>query len=148
MERRGEILRSDPTLRPFHARHIDNIRLSGYKHAMKDTAQLFKALSDETRLRIIALLTHGELCVCDLMEVMGLPQSTVSRHLATLRQAGLVEDRRQGVWIYYRLFHGDGAFFDDLCELLQRHLAEAPQTVRDREALAAFRAGSIPVRCT
>ena len=70
---------------------------------MKKTARLFKALSDETRLRILALLTAGELCVCDLMAVLDLPQSTVSRHLAYLRNAGLVEDRRQGVWMYYRL---------------------------------------------
>jgi ArsR family transcriptional regulator len=70
---------------------------------MKKTAQLFKALSDETRLRILSLLTAGELCVCDLMAVLDLPQSTVSRHLAYLRNSGLVEDRRQGVWMYYRL---------------------------------------------
>lgn len=70
---------------------------------MKRTAQLFKALSDETRLRILALLSEGELCVCDLMAVLDLPQSTVSRHLAYLRHTGLVEDRRQGVWMYYRL---------------------------------------------
>jgi len=70
---------------------------------MKTTAKLFKALSDETRLRILSLLTTGELCVCDLMEVFHLPQSTVSRHLAYLRNTGLVDDRRQGVWMYYRL---------------------------------------------
>ena len=64
---------------------------------MKTTAKLFKALSDETRLRILSLLTEGELCVCDLMEVLQLPQSTVSRHLAYLRNTGLVADRRQGV---------------------------------------------------
>jgi DNA-binding transcriptional ArsR family regulator len=63
----------------------------------------FKALADETRLRILALLVNGELCVCDLMAILDLPQSTVSRHLATLRNAGWVEDRRQGVWMYYRL---------------------------------------------
>ncbi len=70
---------------------------------MKAPAKLFKALSDETRLRIFALLNHGELCVCDLMEALQLPQSTVSRHLAHLRNAGLVDGRRQGVWMYYRL---------------------------------------------
>lgn len=70
---------------------------------MKLLAQTFKALSDETRLRILALLTRGELCVCDLMAVLRLPQSTVSRHLAYLRNAGLISDRREGVWMYYRL---------------------------------------------
>ncbi len=70
---------------------------------MKKLAQTFKALSDETRLRILALLTQGELCVCDLMAVLQLPQSTVSRHLAYLRNTGLIDDRREGIWMYYRL---------------------------------------------
>ncbi|HEX9779019.1 MAG TPA: metalloregulator ArsR/SmtB family transcription factor, partial [Geopsychrobacteraceae bacterium] len=61
--------------------------------SMKTTTRLFKALSDETRLRILALLQAGELCVCDLMAILDLPQSTVSRHLAYLRNAGLVDDR-------------------------------------------------------
>jgi ArsR family transcriptional regulator len=70
---------------------------------MKYLAQTFKALSNETRLRILALLTHGELCVCDLMAVLQLPQSSVSRHLAYLRNTGLIADRREGMWMYYRL---------------------------------------------
>lgn len=70
---------------------------------MKNLTQTFKALSDETRLRILALLTAGELCVCDLVAVLQLPQSTVSRHLAYLRNTGLISDRREGVWMYYRL---------------------------------------------
>lgn len=70
---------------------------------MKKLAHTFKALSDETRLRILALLTHGELCVCDLMAVLQLPQSTVSRHLAYLRNTDLIADRREGIWMYYRL---------------------------------------------
>jgi len=70
---------------------------------MKELARLFKALSDETRLRILHLLTYGELCVCDLMEVLSLPQSTISRHMAYLKNAGLVKDRRNGVWIHYSL---------------------------------------------
>jgi ArsR family transcriptional regulator len=70
---------------------------------MKEIARLFKSLSDETRLRILNLLTYGELCVCDLMEVLSLPQSTISRHIAYLKNAGLVKSRREGVWIYYSL---------------------------------------------
>jgi ArsR family transcriptional regulator len=114
---------------------------------MKKTAQKFKALADETRLRILALLSNGEMCVCDLMAILNLPQSTVSRHLAYLRNAGWVEDRRQGVWMYYRLFADNEPFAGDLRELLKRHLASLPQAGRDREALAAFRAGRIPGRC-
>ncbi len=70
---------------------------------MKKLAMIFKALSDETRLRILSLLIQGELCVCDLMAVLQLPQSTVSRHLAYLRNANLISDRREGVWMYYCL---------------------------------------------
>jgi len=70
---------------------------------MKEVVRFFKAFSDETRLRILRLLLKGELCICELMEVLQLPQSTVSRHMAYLKNAGLVEDRREGVWVYYSL---------------------------------------------
>ncbi len=114
---------------------------------MKKIAQKFKALSDETRLRILALLAGDELCVCDLMAILNLPQSTVSRHLATLRNAGWVEDRRQGVWMYYRLSQDSEPLADDVRALLRQHLADTPQALRDREALAAFRSGEFSGRC-
>ena len=66
-------------------------------------ARLFHALSDEKRLRIIELLREGERCVCDLVEVMDAGQSLLSFHLKTLKAAGLVSDRKQGRWSYYRL---------------------------------------------
>ena len=66
--------------------------------------QLFKALADTTRLRCLSLLAgHDELCVCELTHALGLPQPKVSHHLATLRKAGLVRDRKLGLWIYYSL---------------------------------------------
>lgn len=65
--------------------------------------RLFKALSDRTRLRILALLAQGETCVCDIHGPLGIPQPTASRHLAYLRRSGLVSDRREGLWVYYRL---------------------------------------------
>jgi ArsR family transcriptional regulator len=104
---------------------------------MKDTARLFKALADETRLRILALLTRGELCVCDIMDVLSLPQSTVSRHLAYLRNTGWVDDRRQGVWMYYKLAHGRGALHRDMLTILKEHLEKIPAVQND---LAAFKA--------
>ena len=64
---------------------------------------LFKALADPTRIRILGLLTAGEVCVCHLHESLKLPQSLVSRHLAYLRRAGLVETRKEGLWVHYRL---------------------------------------------
>lgn len=66
-------------------------------------ARLLKALADETRLRMVALLAHGELCVCHVESGLDVPQPTASRHLAILRHAGVVEARRDGSWIHYRL---------------------------------------------
>ncbi|GAB6194263.1 ArsR/SmtB family transcription factor [Desulfocastanea catecholica] len=67
------------------------------------TAQKYKALADVTRLRILGLLHAGELCVCDMVAVLQLPQSTVSRHLAYLRTSEWVSGRRKGKWMYYQL---------------------------------------------
>ena len=71
---------------------------------MNDLVRTLKALSEETRLQMIALLlVRDELCVCDFVEALGLTQSKASRHLRYLYNAGLVEDRRQGLWIHYRI---------------------------------------------
>jgi len=64
---------------------------------------LFKALADATRLRILGLLLTGEVCVCDIHESLKIPQPKASRHLAYLRRSGLVETRRDGLWMHYRL---------------------------------------------
>ena len=105
---------------------------------MKNLAQLFKSLGDETRLRIMALLIDDqELCVCDIMAALDLPQSTVSRHLSSLRNAGFVDDRRQGIWMYYKLNkkgieHG-GMLFDFLETIFVTH----GQTAQDNDLLKA-----------
>jgi ArsR family transcriptional regulator, arsenate/arsenite/antimonite-responsive transcriptional repressor len=71
---------------------------------MRDPAMLFRALADETRLRMLYLIRqHQELCVCDLENVLGIGQSKASRHLRYLLNAGLLQDRREAVWIYYRI---------------------------------------------
>ena len=81
-------------------------------------AALFKTLSEPVRLRITYLLLKaGELCVCDLVETLKLSQSVVSRHLAYLRNNGLVTTRREGVWIYYRIADG-------CCGLLFKHISQ------------------------
>ncbi len=69
-------------------------------------ARLFHALSDETRLRIVQMLQGGERCVCDLTGALDAAQSRLSFHLKTLREAGLVSDRRVGRWVYYSLVPG------------------------------------------
>lgn len=66
-------------------------------------SQLFRALADPTRLRLIHLMSEQEICVCYFIEVIGAPQPKISRHLAYLRRAGLVASRRQGKWMHYRL---------------------------------------------
>ena len=114
---------------------------------MKKTAQIFKALADETRLRILALLTRRELCVCDLMAILDLPQSTVSRHLAYLRNSGWVEDRRQGVWMFYRLAENRDVFSRHLLDLLAAHLPKQDQAEKDLRTLASFLSARKPDAC-
>jgi ArsR family transcriptional regulator len=70
---------------------------------LAEMENLFKALADATRLRILGLLLTGEVCVCDIHESLKIPQPKASRHLAYLRRTGLVETRREGLWIHYRL---------------------------------------------
>ena len=70
---------------------------------MRELEQVFKGLADQNRLRILNLLLHGELCVCDIQYVLASSQPNVSRHLTYLKNAGLVLDRREGTRIYYRL---------------------------------------------
>jgi ArsR family transcriptional regulator, arsenate/arsenite/antimonite-responsive transcriptional repressor len=70
---------------------------------MKTTLSIFKALSDETRLRILKLLEHGELCVCDIVAALDMIQPNVSFHLGALKEAGLIIDRKQGKWTHYRI---------------------------------------------
>jgi ArsR family transcriptional regulator, arsenate/arsenite/antimonite-responsive transcriptional repressor len=70
---------------------------------MKDLTNIFKALSDETRLRIIKLLEGGELCVCDIGAALGMIQPKVSFHLGVLKNSGLLKDRKQGKWVHYSL---------------------------------------------
>ncbi|MBP1749472.1 MAG: heavy metal resistance transcription regulator [Deltaproteobacteria bacterium] len=74
---------------------------------MDDTVNIFKALSDMTRLRIIKLLENGELCVCDIEAALEMAQSKVSFHLGVLRNSGLLQDRKQGKWVHYRLDESD-----------------------------------------
>jgi len=79
------------------------MRLYAYM-TMSQLAAQFKALSEDTRLRILALMfRHGELCVCEVERFLDISQSRASRHLRYLLNAGVVEDRREGLWVYYRV---------------------------------------------
>ncbi|GAB4486801.1 MAG: metalloregulator ArsR/SmtB family transcription factor [Thermodesulfovibrionales bacterium] len=109
---------------------------------MKDLLNTFKALSEETRLRILKLLERGELCVCDIVAALDMAQPKVSFHLNVLKGAGLLKDRKQGRWIHYRL---------DESELFRRFLLlsvleRVPQETlaEDRKRLDAFTQGKPP----
>ena len=105
---------------------------------MKHLAQTIKALSDPIRLRIVLLLqSEGELCVCDLMAVLKLPQSTVSRHLAYLKRSCWVDTRREGVWMHYQLSRESCTICQDMLTTLKTHVSKLPEATADRIALAA-----------
>jgi ArsR family transcriptional regulator len=97
----------------------------------KKTNQLFKAFADENRLRILHLLTEGELCVCDITESLQMPQSKASRHLGYLRSSGLVSTRRDGKWIYYTLSNPVGEVHRRLLNCLHGCLEEIPTLKSD-----------------
>ncbi|MBS2032582.1 MAG: winged helix-turn-helix transcriptional regulator [Deltaproteobacteria bacterium] len=106
---------------------------------VRSLTRLFKALGDETRMRIIALLSHGELCVCHVEEALGLSQPNASRALGILFAAGIVERRRDGSWVYFKLAKQP----DDLCEKqlrdLVRGFAKRDVLRRDVERLLQVR---------
>ncbi len=106
---------------------------------MESISLVFKALSEEPRLRILnLLLTQGELCVCDIMAALELPQSTASRHLAYLKKSGWVDDRREAVWIYYSISRNANALRQDLVPLLKQHLAASGVSIADQRRLDEF----------
>ncbi len=104
---------------------------------MKKLAHFFKGLADETRLQILGLLLgEEELCVCDIMRALNITQSKASRHLRYLYNLGLVSDRREGVWMYYRLAVAPGSLQEKQLKLLAEMLAAQPEARAVREKLA------------
>lgn len=110
-------------------RCLDGVTISVYTHivlsAIADVdvrpwSRLLRAVADETRLRIVAMLSHGELCVCHIEAALELPQPTVSRHLGILRAADVVDTRRDGSWVYYRLAKQEPAEVQALLDELVR----------------------------
>ena len=92
-----------------------------------------KALADKTRLRILALLGNNEVCVCHVHDSLGLPQPTVSRHLAYLRRAGLVDARRDGVWMHYQVAASLDPAVRKLVDNAVEALGQVPTTAEDRK---------------
>ena len=107
---------------------------------MRDFLAITKALADESRVRATMALAGGELCLCQLIELLGLAPSTVSKHMAILHRARLVETRKDGRWIYYRRAREDGlACAAAGLDWLGECLAKDPQTRLDAKALKKIR---------
>jgi ArsR family transcriptional regulator, arsenate/arsenite/antimonite-responsive transcriptional repressor len=96
---------------------------------------LFKALADATRLRILGLLLTGEVCVCHIHESLKIPQPKASRHLAYLRRSGLVETRREGLWIHYRLATPSDPVLAAISDAVRHGLTHMDVVHRDAERL-------------
>jgi ArsR family transcriptional regulator len=103
--------------------------------ALDESVELFKAFADPVRLRLLSLLADGEVCVCHLHEALGLPQSTVSRHLAYLRKRGLVVGRKEGLWVHYRLAKPTGEMHRRLVDCVGACFGEIEVLKRDRQRL-------------
>ncbi len=104
---------------------------------MREVLDITKALADGSRLRILLALTDGELCVCQIVELLQLAPSTVSKHMSILRQARLVAARKDGRWMYYRLAQRDAPpAVRQALAWIRRSLTDAPQTSQDKQRLA------------
>lgn len=100
---------------------------------------MFRAFSDRTRLRILRLLLQGELCVGDIVKVLAVPQPTASRHLAYLRNAGLVSGRRNGLWVFYQLAPAKSRFQQNLLACLKSCFRGVPEIREDEKRLVKIR---------
>ncbi len=105
---------------------------------MKKMIRLLAALTDPTRLRLVRLLLREELCVCELVDALRIPQYKVSRHLERLRDAGLVEVQRNGRWMYYSIGRRVGleGFHQDLLKVIDVHLNGKPDVSKDDARLS------------
>jgi len=102
---------------------------------MREPIKVFKALSDETRIRMLTLLSEGELCVCEIMQALDISQSRASRNLGILKDAGLLKDRRDGQWVHYSLNKEGTAYYSALLELLNNSLNSDKTILKGKENL-------------
>jgi ArsR family transcriptional regulator len=107
---------------------------------MTAAPRFFRALADRTRLRIVNLLSRGSLCVCDIQRILRQPQSSVSRHLALLKAAGLIRDRRDGMRTFYALTAWDTALSRAVLAAIRAHLAVGGDYLRDVKEVNDLRA--------
>ncbi len=107
--------------------------------SMRDFMAITKALADETRVRVLLALQRGELCVCQIVELTSLATSTISKHMSILKQARLVESRKDGRWMYYRLADDQAPeVVRSSLDWALRSLARDPKVLNDKKRLAAI----------
>ncbi len=104
---------------------------------MQELLDVYKALSDETRLRILKLLEHGELCVCDIFSALDMVQPKVSFHLSALKEAGLITDRKEGRWVRYSIASDCNLFRRYLITTTLEKISEQ-DVAKDNERLQEF----------
>jgi len=108
-----------------------------------DIVQLFKALADETRIRILALLKHGELCSCDIEEILRIKQSNSSRHLNKLKLAGLIISNKNSQWVYYRINEDTLRKYPFLETLIKVELEKNTVCESDLDRLRKYKASGL-----
>ena len=118
------------------------------KYIMKEFLNITKALADENRLRMLMALRGGEICVCQITELMGLAMSTVSKHLSILYQAGLVNARKEGRWMYYSLPGKSApAVAREAVAWVRRSLAESERVAEDAKQIKKVLAMDVGELC-
>ena len=125
---------------PFHLR-------GGRGGKMRELIKIFKALSDETRLRMMKLLQHRDLCVCEIMQAMDISQTRASRNLGVLKNAGLIVDRREGLWVHYSINRKKSNDYHQAIEkVLQNWLEDETLVMEDKKRLSrAVKPGKMKV---
>ena len=132
------VTESIPSIPLLTAREVCRIIvISAYNDMIKTLEKTFKSLGDRNRLRIVHMLGHGAMCVCEITDILKLSQSTVSGHLRVLKEAALVEDSKDGLWVEYRLAAPPG-IRRRVLDLIASVLADDPdmqqETIRARKA--------------
>ena len=115
---------------------------------VEELTQLGQAITDATRVRIVAALRHAELCVCELGDALEIGQSTLSSHLQVLRQTSMVITRKEGRWIYYSLDKRKAALTDAIFSVVEREIRRDPGFIRDAQRIKRRLAMRENGRCT
>lgn len=106
---------------------------------MKEFIKVTKALRDPNRVKVVKMLQHGELCVCEIQAALGVAQPTVSKHLKILEAAGLLDSRKEGLWVYYRLNDGSSSpYVATLLGNIKHWLEQSPEIRETVDRLPAI----------